>query len=57
MNTHITVQATRRLAVPRLARPIGEAAAWVLSGLAALMRPRVESPAHAANRLAKSGAR
>jgi hypothetical protein len=37
-----------------LAQPIGEAAAWMLSGLAALIRPHAESPAEAAERLART---
>ena len=51
MRTTSTVQAVHGRA-PRLAQPIGEAAAWMLSGLAALIRPRAESPAEAAERLA-----
>jgi hypothetical protein len=38
----------------RLAQPIGHAAAWILSGLAAFIRPHKESPAEAAYRLSHS---
>lgn len=55
MRTQVTVQATYGHAVPRLARPIGEAAAWLLSGLAALVRTCLR--AHAARRPAKAGVR
>jgi hypothetical protein len=53
MRTTSTVQAVYSRA-PRLAQPIGEAAAWMLSGLAALIRPHAESPAEAAERLART---
>ncbi len=55
MNPNVNTQATQDRSTPRLAQPIGEVAAWMLSGLAALIRPHTESPAETAERLAHTG--
>ena len=51
MSNSITLQFALRTAAPRLAQPIGRGIAGVVASLGALMRPRAESPADAANRL------
>ena len=51
MNLAFTLQASPRANAPRLARPIGRAAASAVALLASWMRPREESPAEAAARL------
>ena len=51
MSTTVTLQRSRRTTLPRLALPIGRAAAGFVALLSSWLSPRPESPAEAAARL------